>query len=90
MWLAEWVSATLKIKTNKILRALQSLPTFTAFLPSCYSFENTAERFTDLGKLNLPMVVWVWLKSIFTTAQLPQKTTLASKVVKINHLASLI
>jgi hypothetical protein len=50
---------------------------------------STTERFTDLGKLNFPMVVQVLGSSQFSVLpQLPSKTMLNLKVVKIDSKIS--
>ncbi len=46
----------------------------------CTHFVNPTERFTDLGKLNFPLVVRFRLESILP--QLPPKMLLNAKVVK--------
>jgi len=57
--------------------------------------EILTERFADLGKLNIPMVVRFWAQANFQyCSSCLQKSILDSKVIKIdpknNHLASLI
>jgi len=54
----------------------------------------TAERFTDLGKLNFPIWFGLRLEAIFNTAQAASKNTARFKSgqnqPKNNHLALLI
>jgi len=50
----------------------------------CISNSDATERFTNLGKLNFLMVVWLCASQFSILPQLPLKTMLNLKMVKID------